>query len=412
MIKRNVLLIFFLALFSSSVCSQNILGFKLPDNVNRVNIPFQSYNNLLVIPVILNGVLPLKFVLDTGVRTTILTEKAFSDILNLDYDKHIVVSGIGGEKLVDAYITNGVSLELPGMKGEGHTMLVLDKDYIELSNYLGTQVHGVLGYEIFSRFIVKIDFTKKVLSLIKPEKFKKKRKFSSVPIKIEDTKPYVNVQITQRDGKRTPMKIMIDSGASHGLLLESTADSAIVVPNNTIKSNIGRGLGGDITGQIARVNKLEFGDFEFNEMIATYPDPNSYMDSLKMGSTFRHGTLGGEVLSRFTTIFDYSSETLYLKKNSAYKKPFEYNMSGIVIKATGNNLRRFKIEEVREGSSAIKAGIQAGDFILSVNNNSVDRLRLQQVIGMFNSRANKTLRVELEREGKRIFKKFKLERQI
>jgi len=412
MIRRNVLLALFLALCSAGVYSQNTLGFKLPDNVNRVNIPFESYNNLLVIPVILNGVLPLKFVLDTGVRTTILTEKAFSDILNLNYEKHIVVSGIGGEKLVDAYITNGVSLELPGMKGEGHTMLVLDKDYIELSNYLGTQVHGILGYEIFSRVIVKINFTKKTLSLIKPEKFKKKRKFRSVPITIEDTKPYINVQITQRDGKRTPMKLMIDSGASHGLLLESTADSTVVVPDNTITSNIGRGLGGDLIGQIARVNKLELGEFEFNEVIATYPDPNSYMDSLKMGSTFRHGTLGGGVLSRFTVIFDYSSEMLYLKKNAAYKKPFEYNMSGIVIKATGKNLRRFKIEEVREGSSAMKAGIQAGDFILSVNHNSVDRLPLQQVIGMFNARANKTLRVELEREGKLVFKKFKLERQI
>jgi hypothetical protein len=377
-----------------------------------VNIPFQSFNNLLVIPVVLNGVLPLKFVLDTGVRTTILTQKAFSDILNLDYDKHIVVSGIGGEKLVDAYITNGVSLELPGMKGEGHTMLVLEEDYIELSNYLGTQVHGVLGYEIFSRFIVKIDFTKKVLSLIRPEKFKVKRKYTGIPIRIEDTKPYVNVQVTQRDGVKRPMKLMIDSGASHGLLLESTSDSIVVVPDHSIKSNIGRGLGGELSGQIARVNKLEFGGFEFNEMIATYPDPNSYMDSLKLGNTFRHGTLGGEVLSRFTAIFNYSSEVLYLKKNAAYKKGFEYNMSGIVIKATGNNLRRFRIAEVREGSSALKADIQEGDYILSVNNNSVDKLTLQQVIGMFNSRANKTLRVELERDEKRIFKKFKLERQI
>jgi len=412
MIRQIILSFLFSGVLSISAYSQEILGFQLPDDINKINIPFESYNNLLVIPVILNGVLPLKFVLDTGVRTTILTEKTYSDILNLDYDKHIIVSGIGGEKLVDAYITNGVSLELPGMKGEGHTMLVLDQDYIELSNYLGTQVHGVLGYEIFSRFIVKIDFSKKVLSLIKPEKFKKKRKFSAVPIRIEDTKPYINVQITQRDGEKTPMKLMIDSGASHGLLLETMADSTVVMPDNTITSNIGRGLGGELTGQIARVNKLEFGEFEFNELIATYPDPNSYMDSLKIGSTFRHGTLGGGVLSRFTAIFDYSSEMLYLKRNAAYKKPFEYNMSGIVIKATGKSLDIFKIEEVRKGSSAMKAGIQAGDFILSVNNHGVDKLPLQQVIGMFNARANKTLRVELEREGKRIFKKFKLERQI
>ncbi len=412
MISRTVFFILSFVMISVGSYSQNILGFKLPDNVNRVNIPFESYNNLVVIPVILNGVLPLKFVLDTGVRTTILTEKAFSDILNLNYEKHIIVRGVGGEKLVDAYITNGVSLELPGMKGEGHTMLVLEKDHIELSNYLGTQVHGVFGYEIFSRFIVKIDHTKKVLSLIKPEKFKKRRKFKAMPITIEDTKPYITAEVTQRNGNKSTMKLMIDTGASHGLLLEPASDTSVVIPKKIIVSNIGRGIGGDLIGKIGRVNKLTFGDFEFEEIIATYPDPNAYMDSIKMGMTFRHGTLGGEVLSRFTTIFDYSSETLYLKKNAAYKKTFEYNMSGLVIKATGSRLTRFKIEEVRKDSSADKIGIQSGDYVLSVNSNRVESLSLQQVIGMFNSRPNKSLRVELERDGKRIFKKFRLERQI
>lgn len=412
MIRRAVFVILFFLMISEWSYCQKVLGFKLPENTNRVNIPFESYNNLVVIPVILNGVLPLKFVLDTGVRTTILTEKAFSDILNLNYEKHLVISGVGGEKLVDAYITNDVTLELPGMIGEGHTMLVLEKDYIELSNYLGTQVHGVLGYEIFSRFIVKIDFSKKVLSLIKPEKFKKKRKFRAVPITIEDTKPYFNAEITQRNGKKSTMKLMIDTGASHGLLLEQNSDASVVVPEKNIASHIGRGLAGDLTGKIGRVNKMAFGGFEFNEMIATYPDPNAYMDSMKLDMTFRHGTLGGEVLSRFTTIFDYANEQIYLKKNAAYRKKFEYNMSGLVIKATGSRLKKFKIEEVREGSSAQKAGIQSGDFVLSVNNNSADDLPLQHVIGMFNAKANKTLRVELERDGKRIFKKFRLERQI
>ena len=408
------MLFVFLACLMCSIdaLAQKTLGFKLPDNINRVNIPFQSYNNLVVVPVVLNGVLPLKFVLDTGVRTTILTEKAFSDILNLSYDKHLIISGVGGVKLVDAYITNGVSIELPGLKGEGHTMLVLEKDYIELSNYLGTQVHGVLGYEIFSRFIVKIDFSKKVLSLIKPAKFKKRRKFKEIPITIEDTKPYVHAKITQSNGTSSTMKLMVDTGASHGLMLEPLSDSSIVIPQKTIESNIGRGLGGELKGQISRIKKLEMSEFEFDNVITTYPDPNSYMDSLKMGSTFRNGTIGGEIFSRFTTIFDYSAEKIYLKKNASYKKGFEYNMSGIVIKAIGNGLKKFKIAEVRAGSSAEKAGIQSGDYIISVNNNSANNLSLQHVIGMFNAKVNKTLRVEIDREGKRIFRKFKLERQI
>ena len=129
------------------------LGFTLKQGQHRVQFPIEVVNNLVILPVVLNGQLPLKFILDTGVRTTILTEKAFSDILNLTYSRHYLVAGPGGEKIVEAYVTNNVTLDMPGIHGEGHAMLVLEQDYLELRNYLGTDVQGILGYELFSRFI-------------------------------------------------------------------------------------------------------------------------------------------------------------------------------------------------------------------------------------------------------------------
>jgi hypothetical protein len=153
---------FLLTFFSAVTLFYNsygqALGFVIADGKKRVEIPIQIQNNLVVVPVILNDVLPLKFIVDTGVRTAILTQKAFSDILNLPYSRKYSVSGPGGEKIIDAYVTNNVSIALPGVSGKGHALLVLDQDYLELRNYLGTDVHGILGYELFSRFIVKIDF--------------------------------------------------------------------------------------------------------------------------------------------------------------------------------------------------------------------------------------------------------------
>src|SRR5450432_2460589 len=106
-------------LFALALCTvpvlvrAQILGFSLTDGQTKVNIPIEVYNNLIVVPVVLNGKLPLKFILDTGVRTTILTEKAFSDFLHLTYARKYTISGPGGEKLVDAYITNNVSIDMP-----------------------------------------------------------------------------------------------------------------------------------------------------------------------------------------------------------------------------------------------------------------------------------------------------------
>ena len=133
--------------------SQN-LGFSLTDGKKKVQIPIEVHNNLIVVRVVLNDVIPLKFIIDTGVRTAILTQKSFSDILKLNYSRKYTIAGPGGEKLIDAYVANNVSLSLSGVSGKGHALLVLEEDYLELRNQLGTDVHGILGYELFSRFII------------------------------------------------------------------------------------------------------------------------------------------------------------------------------------------------------------------------------------------------------------------
>jgi hypothetical protein len=389
-----------------------VLGFALADGKKKVQIPIEVYNNLIVVPVVLNGALPLKFILDTGVRTAILTEKTFSDILNLSYSRKYSISGPGGEQIIDAYITNNVSLELPGVTGRGHALLVLGEDYLELRNYLGTDVHGILGYELFSRFIIEVDYDKKVLTLSVPSRFKKKRKYQSIPIKIEDTKPYVTTSVVLADGTQLTAKLLVDSGASHGLMLEPTSDPRIKVPDSTVSSVIGRGLGGEITGKVGRIESIRLGTYEIENAIANFPDPNSYFDSLKLGSTQRNGAIGGEVLSRFTVIFNFPKEEMYIKKNSSFKKKFHYNLSGLTIKAKGSRLNVFEVTEVRERSVADGAGVVIGDLILNINGVETKTLDLNTINGFFNHKPGKKINLVVNRKGQQLRMSFELEDQI
>jgi hypothetical protein len=411
MMIRPYLLIFLL-FFSAIPAFGQALGFSLADGKRRVQIPVEIYNNLIVVPVVLNGALPLKFILDTGVRTAILTQKTFTDILNLSYSRKYTISGPGGEQIIDAYITNNVSLELPGVMGRGHALLVLGEDYLELRNYLGTDVHGILGYELFSRFIIEVDYEKKLITLAVPKRFRKKRKFQSIPIKIEDTKPYITTSVVLADGTQLTAKLLVDSGASHGLMLEPTSDPRIVVPDSTISSVIGRGLGGEITGKIGRIQSLKLGTFEIENVIANFPDPNSYFDSLKLGATERNGAVGGEVLSRFTVIFNFPKEEMYLKKNSSFKKKFHYNLSGLMVKAKGSRLNVFEVTEVREQSVAEKAGVMAGDLIVNINGMNTTGLDLNTINGFFNFRPGKKITLIIDRKGQQHKIQFALADQI
>src|SRR6478609_5057821 len=235
MLKKLIALVFFVAVsFYSS--AQDVLGFALSDGKTRVTIPIEIQNNLIIVPIVLNRQIPLKFILDTGVRTAILTEKTFSDILNLPYSRKYSISGPGGAKVVDAFITNNVTLDLPGVHGEGHALLVLDQDYLELRNYLGTDVHGILGYELFSRFIVKIDYAKKTMTLSLPEKFHPGKRYQEIPMLVEDTKPFILTSLDLSPTSSMTAKLLMDTGASHGLMLEPSSDQRIVVPANTVST--------------------------------------------------------------------------------------------------------------------------------------------------------------------------------
>lgn len=406
----RLIIYFYMACFPFITKGQTALGFVLKDGMEKVVIPFESYNNLIVVPVILNNALPLRFILDTGVQTTILTERTFSDMLNIQYHRKLTLVGADGDKGVDAYVAGDVSLELPGAKGVGQVMLVLEEDYLQLRNYLGEDVHGILGYEIFRRFTVEIDYEDQTLTLYEPSTYKPRRSFEVIPITIEDTKPYFYATITLENNSIVKSKLMIDTGASHSLLLDASSHHAIGLPEKKLRCNLGRGLGGDINGYIGRIKKLSFNEFEFHEAICSFPDTATLGDIFQ--DTERQGTLGAGILRRFTVVVDYYNNQLYLKKNSGYKDSFEYNMSGIELIATGESLNTFIVQEVREESPAERAGVKPGDILRVLNGQSAKDLDLNEINSFFRSKEGKKIRLKIVRDEEILKKKFRLERVI
>jgi hypothetical protein len=383
--------------YANAVFAQ--LGFSLANGATKAEIPIEIHNNLVIVPVILNNQLPLKFIVDTGVRTSILTEKIYSDILHLAYSKKFTITAPGGVNTVNAYIANNVTIDMPGVHGRGHALLVLENDFLELRSSLGSEVHGILGYELFSRFVIKIDYEAKLMTLMLPQKFKPSRKYTRLPITVEDTKPYYVAELKINDTTSMSAKLMIDTGASHGLFLDTESSDKIIIPKKNISSTIGRGLGGIITGRLARVGSLHMGRYNISNMIASFPDPNSYFDTLRTGHlVYRNGSIGGEILSRFQVVFDFPREKIYLKPNHSFRKNSYYNMCGLTLKATGVNLREYIVTEVRGQSPAFKVGVKVGDRIFSINNTLTSEMDLSEINAYFNNQPGKKLSMKVIRE--------------
>ncbi len=383
------------------------LGYRLMNNRGSVKIPFETYNNLVVIPVKLNGIVPLKFVVDTGVRSSILTDKVITDVLQLPYSRKITVNGPGDYVILEAYVVNNVDILLEGAVGTDQSILVLQEDYLQLKNYLGIEVHGLIGYDLFNRFIVEINYANEFLILHEPKSYKPKRRYTSFPITIEDTKPYMNADIVINDTSQVTGKFMVDTGASHAIMLNEQSCEDINVPEPYLTSDIGRGLGGPISGKIAMIDELKIGEFGFEKVVTSFPDAESYPDTV--GLVYRNGTLGGELLSRFKVVFDYFDEKIYLRKNSKFRSDFGYNMSGITVVAEGDELDHFKISDVREGSPAHREDIRVDDFIYDLNGVPLQDLSLNDIYKLFNYREGQKIRMHVLRDDTILRKTFRLE---
>lgn len=387
-------------------------GFTIADpKAKRVAIPFELHSNLIVVPVKVNDGEELKFILDTGVRTPILTNSTYVDGLPSKNDRVISMMGAGNVGQISAYVSNNISFDLPGVSADGNALLILKEDYLMLESYLGTRVHGILGYEIFSRFVVEIDYINHQLVLHKPEHFRPKRSYAAIPITIENTKPYIHAQYKVNDTADIRIKLMVDTGASHALLLDVASCPDIKVPEKHLFGYLGRGLSGDIYGHMGRIPELKIDKYKLNGIIASFPEHNEMIEQLTDKAN-SNGNVGGAILKRFKVVFDYANGMMYIRKNRLFRKDFEYNMSGIELIAIGPLLETYMVSKITEGTPADQAGIQEGDIILSVNGAAFPELTLASFSNLMSSRPGKNIRLRIMRNGRVLKKKFKLERVL
>ncbi|NEM98749.1 aspartyl protease family protein [Pontibacter burrus] len=363
---------------------------------NKVKIPFKLVHNLIVIPVSINDSKPLNFILDSGVNSTLITHLEYSDSLNLNNSSKITVRGLGQGYEIEAIVSDSNYMHLPGIKGEGQEVFVLMEDVFNLSTRMGMPIHGIIGYDIFKNFIVKINYSASMLTLYRPDtRIKVNKKSEQYELQIEDCKAYLYANVRQYNGDSLQVKLVVDTGASHSLSLYLPTNEKLKLPPKVMEAYLGRGLSGDVHGKIGRLNSMQLGKYEFVDLPASYPDEEAI--KLAMNVANRNGNLGSDILKRFTVIFDYPNNKLYLMPNRRYKMPFTYNIAGFELSTPMPGLNVFVIANVAKNSAAYEAGIQSGDQLVSINGVDCRDLELKKVLDLLDGRPGQQLRLILRR---------------
>lgn len=386
----GLLIILFLAEVAQS---QNYQGFQFKNpRRKKLKRSFTQYNNLIIIPVRINGSKPFNFILDTGVGNTLITDPSVALALGLPIFRKLEVSGVARQSSLKAHVSNIKSLEVfKDIVATKQYVIVLDEDVLNLSGYAGVPIHGIIGYDLFHKFIIKVNYDRRKLIFYNPKHFKyhKKKKHEVLPITIEAKKPVLEAKILGENQKQsTPVKLVFDTGAGHALLLYKNSSPHINLPAKTIDSHLGATLSGNLVGKLGRLKQIQLGKFTLPKVITSYPDSSSYVSMKRF--TPRNGNIGLGIIKRFHTTIDYINKRLIIKPNHHFKEPFDYNRLGMDIIAKAPAYKTFYIAHMRKDSPAMKAGLKKGDQILAIDKKMVHNMNISEVYGRLYDRKKKT----------------------
>jgi len=367
----------------------------------KVEVPFQYVNDLIIVDIRLNNSpFPLKFIFDTGAEHTILTKVEVAHLLGMRYTRKFTIMGANIKTEFHAYLVQNVNLKLDKLYSPREAILVLEEDYFRFEELVGVEIHGILGASFFRQFVLEIDYLNEKITLIKPRHFnKQQKKYKSFDIEIFKNKPYIYADMDMVGDSSQQVKLLVDTGASLPLLIYTDTDSSLTVPTNSIPGNVGRGLGGFLSGYRGRIRSLEFSDFQLGNVITSFQDSDSI--NAKVVLNDRNGILGNQILSRFEVIIHYWDEKMYLKPNKHYKDQFKYDRSGLVILASGSDLNEYTIQRVIKNSPAAEAGLQAGDVIKKLNGFPIGVYDMEGVNAILQKKVGKKIRIVIKRGAKR-----------
>lgn len=411
-------------------------GFELGGGNNVQKVKFQLINNLIIIPIDVNGA-KLSFLLDSGVSAPILFNISDQDSIQINNVSEVEIKGLGAGEPIIGLSSKGNSFKINEIQNTNQSLfVVLDKD-INFSSSLGIPVHGIIGYDLFRDFVVDINYSSKVIKFYDPKYYSPKltKRHEILPLDIENRRAYIDGNVFFGNDNEIPVRLLIDTGSSDAIWLFEDGEKGIDIPEKNYEDFLGKGLSGNIFGKRTMVEGFRLGKNSLKGPKVAFPQMKNYNSLKNIGD--RNGSIGGEILKRFNVVFNYPKKEITLKRNKNFKTPFQYNMSGIelmhagmrfitenltdskgVVKNDKNDHSSFGnvqilfegttrlslvpeiiVSSIRTGSPAHEVGLQEGDLILSVNGRSVHRYKLQEVLSMLNEREGKRVKLVIERSN-------------
>jgi hypothetical protein len=382
-------IVYILALLSSLGFTPAVKGqeeFIEPPSRHLTRIPFVQLTGGIVILQAKLGNYPdtLNFVLDTG-SSGISLDSTTADYLKLKpIPTERTIRGIAGIRKVPFLYSQ--KLHLPGLTIDSLDFHV--NDYSILTSVYGERIDGIIGYSVFSRYIIKIDYDSLKIDILSKGTIRYPRGGFLL-------KPTIGTLPSQaarvKDEKTVNSRFLYDIGAGVCIMFSKDfmQDSNWLSKKRKMLAKEGEGVGGKIDMYTTVIKEVKLGPYKFRSVPAyVFDDVYNVTSYPTLG-----GLIGNDLLRRFNAIINYDKRDIYLVPNTHYDEPFDYAYSGIELYMVDGYIL---VGDVAKDSPAEAAGILEGDIVVAINKNFSQNLN-QFKIAL--QAPNEKIKIIVRREG-------------
>jgi hypothetical protein len=267
-----------------------------------VTMPFRPAVNLVIVEAAING-RKMPFVLDTGAVNILFPET----VAELGLRSEGQLSGFGGGQ--NEIITSQVRIEsFDFASAHYRPQVFLVYPFPDLRKVTGVpDLAGILGYEIFKRFVVKVDYPRHELTFITPETYQYSGDGVIIPFHFVGNGVEVDGTIDA-----IPGRFLVDTGNTGSLILHSpwVAIHRDQFGNAFAKTYTATGAaGGNAEFGFATIDLLTLGSASFNKVVGAL----SLQSSGATASRYGTGIVGAELFLKSVVIFDYQRQRIILE---------------------------------------------------------------------------------------------------
>lgn len=334
----------------------------VPAPAAAVTVPFDFVDNRIVVHLKLDGRGPFVFVLDSGAGYSLSLQAVAA--LGLRTSGSFTIGGTGPERAPASSVRIAtVALGPIVMRDQDFT--AFDFSGIRASSGLPA-LDGLIGSELLRRYVVRIDYRDRTLTLTDPADYDYAGSGAVVPLSFGGGTPRVDASLDGIAGTYT-----VDTGDRMDVtLMEPVIAREHVLDRYAprVATITGWGIGGAVPGYVARAHEFELGGIEIK-------DPLLRLPTVAGGFFATHrltGSIGTGIIDRFTVTFDYSRRRMILEDPLPPGRD-AYDRSGLWL---NQGRTAFDVAAVAPQSPAEAAGMTPGERIVAIDGTPVAALSL------------------------------------